>query len=233
VVYRTTRIQLPAWGNRWGSARAYEERMTTPKKKTPSSSQQQGNTYGLYELPANCRITHVNISGESTVKNLPVDDVIMLGSFIKMACAIAEKHDVPEVVILDNHQDFENLKLIEYILTVRYKPDTLFEIQHLALLENVDEFRCSGKDSIRWHYDKVHDKVAYILTIASKSMPVRCISKVLIHQHIERTLYTTNGDEMCSKNDSTEASIRRKRRKVHHSGNQIQYEVISDNTIDR
>lgn len=182
-------------------------------KTTESSSSPY--SYGLFNLPSNCRVLKIDIDGEKNMNNVRMDDRLMVSNFIETAAEyIPDAQQLSKecgVVIKCTKEVVHDITLVEYTILLQFHIDTVVEIQNLSILQHINPLRCSGKDSIKIFCDSENNKQCVLLTVASTLNPVRLTESVLIHQHFTTTLFTTDNDDSSSKNALDEVSINRKR----------------------
>lgn len=186
-------------------------------------------SYGLFNLPPNCRVLKVDIDGQKDLFNVKMDDRIMISNCIETAAEyIPQSQQVSKecgIVIKNTKEMVEDITLIEYTVLLQFHIDTIIELQHIALLQHVNPLRCSGKDAIKVFCDSQGNKMCVLLTISSTLNPLRLTESVLIHQHFTTMLYTTDQDDASSKNPLDEISVNRKRARK----GDIVYGKICDN----
>lgn len=193
---------------------------TTIAKKRSATDANIGNndtpySYGLFNLPSNCRVLKVDIDGQADFANVIMDDVVMISNCIETAAKyITQSQNISkecDIIIRNTTETTGDLTLTEYRVLMQFHTDTVIEVQHIAYIQHVNPLRCSGKDSIKMFYDSRNNKMCLMLTLASTRNPIRLTDSVLIHQHFTTMLCTTDQDDSSSKNPLDEVSINRKR----------------------
>ncbi len=197
----------------------------------------RGNTaatrynYGLISLRENCEIIRIDINGASDMMGCSYEDRVLVSNFVNVSArCLAPSHEKCQYIITTNQQTRHGHSLLEYLIVVQLSPETVFEVQSLAMLQHINPLRCATKDSIKQYYDREFDKQCVLMAVSASANLVIIDDNVLIHQHygrISTMLATGDGDHTSSRQDFDENSINRKRSK---KTNEVKHEKLCDNS---
>lgn len=172
-------------------------------------------SYGLFNVPSNCRILKVDIDGQKDFANVKMDDVIMISNCIETAAKyITQSQNISKecgIIIKSERESAGDVTLVEYKVLMQFHIDTVIEIQHMAYIQHLNPLRCSGSDAIKVFCDSNNQKMCLLVTLSSTLNPIRPVESIIIHQHFKTLLYTTDQDDSSSTNPLDEVSINRKR----------------------
>lgn len=185
--------------------------------------------YGLIALRENCEIVRIDINGASDLRGCSQEDRVLISNFVNTSARyLVPDYEKCRYIITTNQQTRQGHTLLEYLIIIQLPPDTVFEIQSLALLQHINPLRCGTRDSIKQYYDRGFDKQCVLMAVSASANLLGFTDNVLIHQHysISSMLATSDDDDSSSRQNYDETSINRKRAKK----NEVKHEKICDNT---
>ena len=184
---------------------------------------------GLQRLPENCTIIKVDVDGKKDLHSVLPEDCELMAQYIHTAaCSIPLPHQPQcNVIILTRNQVKYGYTLTIYLVLLQFDKETVFEDQHVSLLQSINPARCGGGGSIKMYYDHQTEKQTMALNISSYKNPVNIKDMIVTQTHFTITLCnTTDQDESSSRGDSCEISVNRKR--ARKGDNTLNYNKVSE-----